>query len=322
MATIHRDDVESAIVLALAAGLRSVGSDGMRTAVAAGLGRLARRFSRAKRESIDEAIQSALGDSTTEQEQREISLGSMAGVWTELFALAAGESARANCEPCKVVGMNRLRSSLAKGNGAILWESNGFGRRWIWKRVLKENGLPVFQVHGPLNLGGLNLRGPTPSTLAQRWLRPLVYRWEHYFVGGIIQLGSDGSLAPLKEMRRRLEGNQIVCISADGVLGDQRLEVEMLGRRVRLAKGLVTLARNSGAPVHSVFCLPTEDGGCETVIEGRFYVHESGKQDKATGQALEEFAHRLDSHVRSRPGLYRNWHQLAQFQEAQQAPDS
>ena len=311
MATIHRDDVESAIVLALAAGLRSVGSDGMRTAVAAGLGRLARRFSRGKRESIDEAIRSALGDSTTEQEQQEISLGSMAGVWTELFALAAGESARANCEPCKVVGMNRLRSSLAKGNGAILWESNGFGRRWIWKRVLKENGLPVFQVHGPLNLGGLNLRGPTPSTLAQRWLRPLVYRWEHYFVGGIIQLGSDGSLEPLREMRRRLRDNQILCVSADGMLGARRLDVGLLGRKASLATGLTTLARNSKAPIHPVFCVPQAGGGCQVFIEGSIDPGLTGDREIYAHSALSKFAARLDAQVRARPSLYRNWHQIA-----------
>lgn len=291
--------------------LRFVGSRRLRRFASLSLGRLARQFSRAKRESAEEAIRGAFGDSLGAKEREPILLGSMTGVWTELFALAAAGSARADSEPSEIIGLERLQSSLAQGRGAILWESNGFGRRWIWKRVLKEQGYTVVQIHGPLNLGGLSLAGPSLSRFGEGWLRPLVYRWEGYFVGGVIQLARESSLEPLKQMRRRLRDNQIVCVSADGELGDRRLDVDLLGRKASLATGLTTLARNSKAPIHPVFCVPQAGGGCQVLIEDSIDPGLTGDRVIDAERALSRFAALLDSQVRDRPSLYRNWHQIA-----------
>ena len=302
-------DLIVAPVVALAALLRYA-PEFARRAASATLASAAYRFSVAKRRSIEQALDRALEAGPSGVERRRIALGSMRGVWEELFTLAAGARGRPGYEPARVEGLDRLRETLARGRGAILWESNGFGRRWATKRLLKEAGFGLHQVHGALNLGGFDTLDPEGSWLRRRIVRPALYRWEGYFVEEIVQLRLDASLAPLRRMQEILESNGVLCVAADGLNGRRRLPTALLGHQLPLATGMVTLARSSGAALHPVFGEPLAEGGCRIEVEPAIELAADGSREHAARRTLARMANLLEARVRARPELYRNWNQL------------
>src|SRR6476646_4455858 len=53
----------------------------------------------------------------------------------------------------EIRGLVHLQQALARGKGAILWESNGFSRRVQAKRTLHTHGIRLHQTHGETHLG-------------------------------------------------------------------------------------------------------------------------------------------------------------------------
>lgn len=311
MNLIDREDLELVPLVFLALLLRWARLSWCRNLVATQLATLAFHFSREKRRLTEEALSAAFGSSLSKARRDAIVFGSMLGVWTELFALVAGPVARTEFDPCRVIGLDRLRTSLSAGRGAILWESNGFAYRWAAKRILKENGHLLQQVHGYQHLGGLKTSDPKGSWIRGRITRPLINRFEEYYVERIIDLPSDGSVAVFRDMRRQLADNKILCIAGDGLTGQKRLGVPYLGQTLHLATGMVSLAKATGAAIHPLFCLPLETGGSETIIEKRIPIMKAGSANEIARKALEDYAMILEQRVRARPELYRNWFQVA-----------
>jgi lauroyl/myristoyl acyltransferase len=271
------------------------------------LGSLAYVLSREKRHRAERALTAAFGEGLPAARCREIVLRSLRGVWDELLTLVAGPGARAEFD-CRITGLRHLEGCLARGRGVILWESNGFGPRWMPKRVLRERGFPLHQVHGSDHLGGLNVAG-SEATLARRMIaKPAFDRAERYFAAGLTYLSADTPHTPLRALRRRLTANDIVCIAGDGLLGRQHVAVAFLGATAHFATGMASLARYSGAPLVPMFCVPAGDGRWDLQIEEPITVRRETGRDEAVRQATERFARLLEHEILSHPEHYRNWH--------------
>jgi lauroyl/myristoyl acyltransferase len=272
------------------------------------LAHLAYRLSRRKRRQIERALDRAFGDSLSSSERATIVLGSLQGVWDELFSLVAGSRARADFDDCEIRGLEHLRSSEAKGRGAILWESRGLGARLMPKRLLWERGFSLHQAQDYNHLGGFSTADATGSVVRAKLLRPFFRRCEAYFLSGFTHLSRDGSMAALRELTHRLGRNEIIAIAGDGTLGHRTLSLPFLGSDAIFATGMVSLARISGADLLPMFCLPRPQGGYLLTIEEPIPVSRSADRQAQIQASLKEYSELLEDYVRRNPGQYRNWH--------------
>lgn len=315
MALADRQDptILASFLVALVAA--RLGSEPVREQLAEALGRLAHRLSRRKRRQAQAALDVAYGESLAADERQRIVTGSMREVWRELFTLVAGPAARPDPGEWELSGLERLDAALAKGRGVVLWESNGLGPRWLPKRILAERGYRIHQVHGDDHLGGLAVTGAERTILRARVLRPFVDRCEAYFLGTLSYLPPDGSMGTLRELRRRLDRNEIVSIAADGGLGQRRIRVPFLGAPTPFSTGMVSLARVTGAKLLPIFAGASRSEPPWVAIEGPIALDAGADRERVVRAALARYATMLDRYVRADPAAYRNWHLLIASRE-------
>jgi Kdo2-lipid IVA lauroyltransferase/acyltransferase len=271
----------------------------LRERLAAGLGLLAFQLSRRKRRLVEGSVERAFVTELSARDRRRIAQASFREFWREM--LEWGLPPEATRRRLAVRGLEHLRSALARGRGAILWESHGFGYRLRAKRALSEAGFPVHQVHGPNYVGGFDTRGVTETWFRQAAVRGFFDSAEKRFVADLIYLPADGSLAFTRRLMDLLKRNEIVCITADGDSGQKFLKVPFLGQDAPFATGAVTLARMAGAALLPLFC--TEEEGTLAVT-----LHEPVQVENAPECAIQEFVRLFEERIRKQPHRYRNYH--------------
>ena len=308
MKLLDSEDLVFVPPILLALAVRRIPIAAPRRILAHALGKLACVISRRKRRKIEKALLAAYGLSLSERETQAIVLRSLRSVWEEMFQLVAGPAARSEFNGCEVKGLEHLQSSLAKGRGAILWESNGMGARWMPKRILLEHGFGVHQIHGYNNLGGFLTLDAAGSRLKADFIKPFFDRCETYFLSGASYLPRNGSLGILRELERRLRRNEIICSAADGPLGHLHLSLPFLGSNVRFSTGMVSLAKLTGADLLPMFCVRTPEGGYKLTVEGPINLKRLESRKENYRASLAEYSQLLESCVRRYPAQYRNWH--------------
>ncbi len=133
---------------------------------------------------------------------------------------AAERSVLRNTE---IHGLECLQNALRDGQGAILWESNGFGRRNLVKGLLYEKGFSVNQVHADNHLiCRLGSRG-SASWLGHSMIRPFFNAYEKKFVADIVYLPRSNSLTFTRTLLSLLQQNGILCVTGDSHYDHRRM---------------------------------------------------------------------------------------------------
>ena len=260
--------------------------------------------SRARRRAIDAQLRATFGVRYSDAERERIIERTSLTFWDDALLLCRlplpGELRAARLE-----GFERIRAALDRGRGAILLENAYFGYRNAQKRIIHAQGWTAHQTHDGEHIGGFGSWNET--TIASRLIRPFFEDRERQFCASVIYLSGTDSLAFTRQIADRLRANELVFIAGDGRVGQKRVEVRFLDRRLLFATGAISLTRLTGAPVLPVFCIREPEGMLRSIVEPALQVDDGGRGVQA---AMAEFARLLDSHVRRHPGQYHGWHKL------------
>jgi lauroyl/myristoyl acyltransferase len=253
------------------------------------VGRLHARSSPARLAAVREALVRAAGDgSRAPAEVDRVVRESFRHRWihaepNELISLRASPAARrARCRAVRVEGLEHLRAALARGSGALLWESP-FGTPLLGKAVLTDLGFPCCWLHSESDL-------PVDGVAADS-----------------IAIRSD-DLSYLEEALACLRSNGILVLNALGRFGHGSVDVRLLGARWAVSTGAVSLARSAGAPILPVFCFRDDEGRERLVVESPIdAVAEGRSREEAVREAAQRHATLLERYVLRHPAQWRRW---------------
>jgi lauroyl/myristoyl acyltransferase len=271
------------------------------------LARVAYRLSRRKRRLIERNVAHAFAGRLDPNETRRIAIGCFREFWQEMLEWVPVVGNRLPAAEIEIRGLKHLRQALAQGNGAILWESNGFSRRVQAKRTLHAHGILVHQTHGATHVGVLLTKGEG-TWLRNRLMRPTYERRESAFVADLLSIPVQWGMATGRDYARRLRQNAVLCMAGDGRIARKAYPIEFLGQSVSFAPGAVKLARLASAPLLPMFWAPAVDGAQALEIDPPINPSASGDEDEVVTDCLQQFADALAARIMRWPEAYRNWH--------------
>ena len=162
--------------------------------------------------------------------------------------------------------------------------------------ALRRAGYRVYHLSRPTH-------GFSPTRFGVRWLNPVLKRAEDRYLGGRIVITGASPVSALRELRARLEANQVVSITVGDIATTTAL-VPLPGGAVRVSTGPANLALRTGAALIPVF------GHRER--SGRFVVR-LGTPLAAAGEraeidtALARYAAQLDAAIEAHPEQWTGW---------------
>jgi lauroyl/myristoyl acyltransferase len=293
-------------VLALARIMTWLSSPLLKELVISSIAFAAYHISRNKRQLTEQNLSEAFAGKLTADQKRTIVKGAFYGFWQETFSSLSPGVERSGV---KLLGLEHLRGALKNNRGVILWENKSFGRRFVAKQILHENGFPLLQVHAENHLGSL-LGDSRPATRARRdVINPFIEACAKQFLAEIIYLPTSDSLAFARTLLDRLRQNAILCVAGDGKMGQKLIPLKFLGRSDVFSTGMVSLAKISGASILPMFCLLESDGKTRLIIERPIQL-ETGERERVVENTLARYVDSLESYVYKYPDQYRNWHLL------------
>ncbi len=234
-----------------------------------------------------------------ESETRRIVKNCFYQFWDGVFLLRCHWRLRSTSCEVQLRGLENLQKALAKGKGAILWESHSFGMRVLAKRILHASGLSITQLHGRNHLEGFH---NSKSWVMRKIIYPFVEQRERAFVKEIIYL-TPSEFSFNRTLLERLKGNGILCVAADGRQGHRFVSVEYLGTRQLFSSGMVSLARLSGASLLPMFCIQDETEKPTLIIEPPIDVG----IERNAHESVSRYVRLLEGYIRRYPEQFR-WH--------------
>lgn len=296
---------------ALAEAVARLPSARMRQAAIGALALAAYSLSKEKRRLIERNVAFAFAGRVEPSETRRIAIGCFSEFWHEMVDWVPVIGDRLPAREIEIRGLEHLQQALARGCGAILWESNGFSRRLQAKRTLHAHGVALHQTHGETHLGVM-LSPPGQGTwLRERLMRPAYRRREGAFVADTLIIPVHSGLTTGRVYAERLQQNAILCMAGDGRIARKLYPVEFLGQSVAFAPGAVKLALLAGAPLFPMFWAPAVDGLPALEIDPPIIPASEGDRDAVVVDCLQRFADALAARVMRWPEAYRNWHMVA-----------
>jgi lauroyl/myristoyl acyltransferase len=309
MPLIHLFDLYLLGVLALVHLSASLKSHRLHQVLVRLVSGTAYRISNQKRAKIRAGLGRAYNKSLSTSQLESIAESSFAAFWDEVFAMAYNPHFLPTIES-KIQGIEHLRAALANGRGAILLESNCFGKRHLGKFILRSNNFAVSQVHARMHVGSMGGGNQGPSRLLLNYLIPYADRRERLAVSEVIYLDENGGLGVTRELDHRLEQNGIVCIAIEGRMGHKRVTLPYLGTTHSFATGIVSLAKLSGASLLPISCVPNEAGKIALEIGDPAELPLAlGREDTMT-QVLKTQVEQFEKRICEHPEWYWGWNLL------------
>lgn len=199
----------------------------------------------------------------------------------------------------EIEGLDRVEEALSRGRGAIFWCMR-FSSPTAVKQAFHRSGLPLIhlsqQEHG----------APSRSKLGLLVVAPIHCRAENPFLAERIQIPLDGSLGYLSELREGLRGNACVSIFGEHQ-GTENHEVRILGKRWEFALGSPSLAWLEGSGLLPVYAIRLAPFHYKVMVEGEIHVNQGISRRDFAGQALAEYAHRLERLILAHPADWQGW---------------
>ena len=307
MLILHPRDLYFGVVFGIVWGSSRWPLSPAKPRIVRAISRLAYHCAWRRRARAEQGLALALGSGIPDATRREIVRGMFEQFWQEVSSLVLSREERAKLGSVALYGVEHVQSALAAGKGVILWESGWFGRRLLAKQVLHRAGFSIDQVHGERHVGGFFRRHAAASWVSRKLLERVARRWERRWVHEIIELPESGSLAFTRTLLGRLRRNAIVCITAEGQLGEKRVAMSFLNQTILFATGMVSLARLSGATILPIFSFREPDGRVRVVVEAPIYVDTAGERERTMAASIGQYVSRLEDYVRRYPEQYCAW---------------
>ncbi len=302
---VSLNDLYLLTVFALVSLASAIPSPQVKRFIADSIGLAAFHLSKNKRRMMEQNLERLFGDEMDRVHVQKIAKESFCEFWRDVFSFQLSNPERATLKRIKIKGKEYLMDALNNGKGAIILESSNFGRRNLTKQVLHHLGISVHQVHHMQHYGGLQVGAST--FVQQRIVRPWLEMWERSFVAEIIYLPASDSLIYAKQLLNLLKKNAMICVSGDGRRGYKHVPLQFLGWTYDYPTGMMNLAKISGAPLLSIFCIQSQNVEPTLIIERPIELGTSGNRDEVLQNALAQYLQLLESYVRKYPGMYRNW---------------
>ena len=201
----------------------------------------------------------------------------------------------------KVSGLEHIKA--AKQRGAILWISHFVFNGLAPKKELFHAGAPYCHLSRPEH-------GFSKTVFGIWMLNPIRRFVEDRYLRERITIENKSGVGAMRRLRRILNDNGVVSITAGAWEGRQLIDVPVLGHSMPLATGALSLAHGSGAALLPVFVIRDERGVLHIDIEEELAVPAGTTKQDAMGRMALEYAARLEKNIYRAPGQWRGWHYL------------
>ena len=286
-----------------------LGPGAMGQRLARGVAFIAYHLSRPKRRSTERNVSRAFGGELSQARIRAITRSSFRQFWLEAFSMAAPSRRRAAGLRIEIRGLEHLQRARANGKGAILWESNSFGRNFLAKQCLHEKGFTVHQIYAENHSGGFD--SPCPASwMRRRIITRFFDECEKQYVQEILNLPLWDPLPVMRVLFERLRQNAMLCVAGNGTLGWRGIRRDFFCTPRVFFTGMVSLSRLTGAPILPLFCVQESDEAAALVIEPALAAHPCEGRDRAPEVCIERYIALLESYVRKHPEQFSSWHSL------------
>lgn len=201
----------------------------------------------------------------------------------------------------EVHGRRHLDEALSDGRGAILWVGHFVFNSTVTKAGLHRLGYRVAHLSRPEH-------GFSKTRFGIAALNPVRCGAEDRFLDERIVLDRSRTSEAVRRLRSRLQANGIVSITIGPWEGLQLAEIPLLGGRLQVATGAVSLARQTGAPLLPAFAV--REPGSEVFslhLEPGLTVRAGAGKSEAVMAAVADYAARLEPYVRRYPDQWRGW---------------
>jgi lauroyl/myristoyl acyltransferase len=183
-----------------------------------------------------------------------------------------------------------LEAALAQGRGAIVAE---------WHYHCHEIALAAIARRFPLAVIVRESKDPSHAAVKRRW----------YAACGVETVMRAKNATAGLQYRSMLRQNEALVVSPDA-LGppETGVPVELFGRAVELQPGLIALATITGAPV--VFTWPEWHANPDRLVvrfDEPLTFAKGGDRAATLRDGLQEWARRLEAHLRRRPEDWMHW---------------
>jgi lauroyl/myristoyl acyltransferase len=280
---------------------------GMRSLLVNTLTSLGYHLSRRKRRLSEINLAQSLGAELGDAQRRKIIKTSFRQFWLEAFSLPCPEAAAGEGVRIEVRGLHHLQAAIDNGKGAILFESNSFGRKFLAKQSLYQKGFSIHQIYGENHAGGFF--SPCPASwIRRRIIKRLFDAWEKRYVAEILNLHLWEPLRVIRLLFERLQQNRIICVAGNGTLGWNGIRKQFLCTTRVFFTGMVSLSRLSGAPILPLFCVQESKSIIAVVIEPPIQANAVGDRDQALENCIDNYVSLLESYVKRHPEQYSGWH--------------
>ncbi|MCP5371090.1 MAG: hypothetical protein H6907_05090 [Hyphomicrobiales bacterium] len=201
--------------------------------------------------------------------------------------------------PWRLDGGGHLDAALAAGTGAVLWVAPFVYSDLMAKMIPHLAG---YRVH---HLSRFS-HGFSETRAGMALLNPLRTRVEERFLASRQVIGTDGPVAALRALARRLAGNGLVSFAL-GHRGRRVHAVPFLGGWMELASGAADLALRAGAPLLPVIVVREADGTLAATVGAPLDLDGAADRDGRGAAAAREFARRIEPAALAHPAQVA-WH--------------
>ena len=199
----------------------------------------------------------------------------------------------------EVEGEEHLREALARGDGAIVWDSHFYFASLITKIGLHARG------YGLHHLSRWD-HGYSSTRLGVKFLNPIRTSVERRHLRERVVMPPDDPGSVLSVLAERLAENAIVSITVRG-WAKQPVKVPFLDDWLTVAPGAPVLAWKTGSRLIPVFTVRTDVGCYRIVLGSPIDAGRERKRDDAVEAMAVEYAERLEQFVVDYPGQWIEW---------------
>ena len=199
----------------------------------------------------------------------------------------------------RLEGRSHVDDALAHGRGAVLWVSHFSFAGLVAKKALCRAGIRTYHLSHPSH-------GFSRSRFGMRYLNRLRMHVEDRYLSERVMLSLDGATGALRQLHRRLRGNEVVSITVRE-RSERPSMVPFLDGTIRLATGAADLAYAAGATLLPVFAVREPEGHFRVVIDPPLEVRQHLVRRESSDAALRDYTARLKPFVLDYPGQWRGW---------------
>ncbi|MCZ6604064.1 MAG: hypothetical protein O7A03_02845 [Alphaproteobacteria bacterium] len=199
----------------------------------------------------------------------------------------------------RVIGSGHIEAALARGRGAVLWDSQFQYANMATKLALARAGIDL--VH--MSSAG---HGVSASWFGRHFLNWAWVLAEAKYLAERVVVSYVHPRTGMTRLAERLRENRVVSVSVRAA-SRRPATVRFFDRSLRLGPGAPALAFQTGAALLPVFTVMEAPGRYLTIVEAPLKIPARLGRREAVQGASAAYARRLEAHVLHNPGQWSGW---------------